>query len=126
MYMTFLFVDTEHGRKRTSTFRCVADMLQVTPWSVRENNSAKSPQELWDNVSSMRRDSLLNDKKIAFSVFAAPVQSLDYRAGFPLEENARPNPLLPEASQPSVPSSRIIFWLNSMKIAGTNSDSKED
>lgn len=56
MYMTFLFVDIEHGSKRTLTFQCVIDMLQVTPWSIRENNSAKSPQELWDNVNFMRYD----------------------------------------------------------------------
>lgn len=52
MYMTFLFVDIEHGSERT--FQCMIDMLQVTSWSIRENNSAKSPQELWNNVNFMR------------------------------------------------------------------------
>lgn len=35
-------------------FQHVIDMLQGTPWPIRENNSAKSPQELWDNVNFMR------------------------------------------------------------------------
>lgn len=74
MYMTFLFVDIEHGSKRTLTFQSVIDMLQVTPWSIRENNSAKSPQELWDNVNFMRYDILSNNKKTVFSVFTAPIQ----------------------------------------------------
>lgn len=41
MYMTFLFVDIEQWKQKDSTFRRVIDMLQVTPWSIRENNSAK-------------------------------------------------------------------------------------
>lgn len=73
--MTFLFVDIEHGSERT--FQCMIDMLQVTSWSIRENNSAKSPQELWNNVNFMRQDILLNHKKIALSVFMAPIQHLN-------------------------------------------------